>query len=155
MPSRSNSHDRRRSGFQPRSRGRPRTARGRYRGPCIRVAAGGVWKTTNAGTTWTPVFDNQSTYSIGAITIDPKNPNTVWVGTGENNAQRAVAYGDGVYRSTDGGRSWQNMGLRESEHIGKIVIDPRNSDIVYVAAQGPLSRSGGDRGLFKSTDGGR
>src|SRR4051812_10447083 len=98
----------------------------------IGVAAGGVWKTTNAGTTWTPVFDNQTTYSIGAITIDSKNPNTVWVGTGENNAQRAVAYGDGVYRSTDGGRSWQNMGLRESEHIGKIVIDPRNSDIIYV-----------------------
>ena len=121
----------------------------------IGVAAGGVWKTTNAGTTWTPVFDNQSTYSIGAITIDPKNPNTVWVGTGENNAQRAVAYGDGVYRSTDGGRSWQNMGLRESEHIGKIVIDPRNSDVVFVAAQGPLSRAGGDRGLFKTSDGGR
>ena len=121
----------------------------------IGVAAGGVWKTTNAGTTWTPVFDNQATYSIGAITIDPKNPNTVWVGTGENNAQRAVSYGDGVYRSTDGGRSWQNMGLRESEHVGKIVIDPRNSDIVYVAAQGPLSRAGGDRGLFKSMDGGR
>jgi photosystem II stability/assembly factor-like uncharacterized protein len=121
----------------------------------IGVAAGGVWKTINAGTTWTPVFDNQSTYSIGTITIDPKNPNTVWVGTGENNAQRAVAYGDGVYRSTDGGRSWQNMGLRESEHIGKIIIDPRNSDIMYVAAQGPLSRGGGDRGLFKSTDGGR
>ena len=121
----------------------------------IGVAAGGVWKTTNAGTTWTPVFDNQSTYSIGAITIDPKNPNTVWVGTGENNAQRAVAYGDGVYRSTDGGRSWQNMGLKESEHIGKILIDPRNSDVIFVAAQGPLSRAGGDRGLFKSTDGGR
>lgn len=121
----------------------------------IGAAAGGVWKTTNAGSTWTPVFDNQSTYSIGAITIDPKNPNTVWVGTGENNAQRAVAYGDGVYRSTDGGRSWHNMGLRESEHIGKIVIDPRNSDVVYVAAQGPLSRAGGDRGLFKTTDGGR
>src|SRR5690348_7230726 len=121
----------------------------------VGVAAGGVWKTINAGTTWTPVFDNQTTYSIGAITIDPKSPNTVWVGTGENNAQRAVAYGDGVYRSTDGGRSWQNMGLRESEHIGKIVIDPRNSDIVYVAAQGPLSRAGGDRGLFKTTDGGR
>ena len=121
----------------------------------IAVAAGGVWKTTNAGTTWTPVFDNQSTYSIGTITIDQKNPNTIWVGSGENNAQRAVAYGDGVYKSTDGGRSWQNVGLRESEHIGKIVIDPRNSDIVYVAAQGPLSRDGGDRGLYKTTDGGR
>jgi photosystem II stability/assembly factor-like uncharacterized protein len=79
----------------------------------------------------------------------------VWVGTGENNAQRAVNYGDGVYKSVDGGRSWQNMGLRESEHIGKILIDPRNSDVVYVASQGPLSVKGGERGLYKTTDGGR
>jgi photosystem II stability/assembly factor-like uncharacterized protein len=121
----------------------------------IGVAAGGVWKTTNAGTTWTPVFDQQSVYSIGTVVIDPKNPNVVWVGTGENNAQRAVAYGDGIYKSVDAGRTWQNVGLRESEHIGKIVIDPRNSDVVYVAAQGPLSVKGGDRGLFKTTDGGR
>jgi photosystem II stability/assembly factor-like uncharacterized protein len=121
----------------------------------IGVAAGGVWKTTNAGTTWTPIFDSQSTYSIGTIVIDPKNPNVVWVGSGENNAQRAVAYGDGIYKSVDAGRTWQNMGLRESEHIGKILIDPRNSDIVYVAAQGPLSVKGGDRGLYKTTDGGR
>jgi photosystem II stability/assembly factor-like uncharacterized protein len=121
----------------------------------VGVAAGGVWKTTNAGTTWQPVFDNQSTYSIGVVVIDEKNPNTIWVGTGENNAQRAVSYGDGVYKSVDGGRSWQNVGLRESEHIGKIVIDPRNSDVVYVAAQGPLSRDGGDRGLYRTTDGGR
>jgi photosystem II stability/assembly factor-like uncharacterized protein len=121
----------------------------------IGVAAGGVWKTTNAGTTWTPVFDQQSTYSVGTVVIDPKNPNVVWVGTGENNAQRAVAYGDGVYKSVDAGRTWQNVGLKESEHIGKILIDPRNSDIVYVAAQGPLSVKGGDRGLYKTTDGGR
>src|SRR4051812_37992389 len=121
----------------------------------VGVAAGGVWKTTNAGTTWTPVFDQQSTYSIGTIVLDPKNPNVVWVGSGENNAQRAVSYGDGVYKSVDGGRTWQNVGLKESEHIGKIVIDPRNSDIVYVAAQGPLSRDGGERGLYKTTDGGR
>jgi photosystem II stability/assembly factor-like uncharacterized protein len=121
----------------------------------IGVAAGGVWKTTNAGTTWTPVFDAQPTYSVGAIVIDQKNPNVVWVGSGENNAQRAVSYGDGVYKSVDAGRTWQNVGLKASEHIGKIVIDPRNSDVVYVAAQGPLSVKGGDRGLYKTTDGGR
>jgi photosystem II stability/assembly factor-like uncharacterized protein len=121
----------------------------------VGAAAGGVWKTSNAGTTWTPVFDRQSTYSIGTVVVDRKHPNVVWVGTGENNAQRAVAYGDGVYKSIDAGRTWQNMGLRESEHIGKIVIDPRNSDVVYVAAQGPLSVKGGDRGLYKTTDGGQ
>src|SRR5690349_18062817 len=116
----------------------------------VAVAAGGLWKTTNAGTTFTPVFDNEASYSIGTVVIDPNNPNVVWVGTGENNAQRAVAYGDGVYKSLDGGRTWTNMGLKESEHIGKIVIDPTNSDVVFVAAQGPLSKKGGDRGLFKT-----
>src|SRR5437868_2420833 len=121
----------------------------------IGVAAGGVWKTTNAGTTWTPVFDNEASYSVGTVVIDPKNPNVVWVGTGENNAQRAVNYGDGVYKSVDAGRTWTNVGLKQSEHIGKILIDPRNSDVVYVAAQGPLSVKGGERGLFKTVDGGR
>ena len=121
----------------------------------VATASGGLWKTTNAGTTFTPIFDDQGSYSIGVVVIDPKNPNVVWVGTGENNAQRSVAYGDGVYRSIDGGRTWQNLGLRESEHIGKILIDPRNSDVVYVAAQGPVFKSGGDRGLFKTTDGGK
>src|SRR6185503_10476112 len=121
----------------------------------VAAASGGVWKTTNAGTTWTPIFDEENSYSIGTVVLDPKNPNVVWVGTGENNAQRSVGYGDGVYKSVDGGRSWQNMGLRESEHISRIQIDPRNSDVVYVAAQGPLSRKGGDRGLYKTTDGGR
>jgi photosystem II stability/assembly factor-like uncharacterized protein len=119
------------------------------------VASGGVWKTTNSGTTWTPVFDNEGSYSIGCVVMDPKNPNVVWVGTGENNSQRSVAYGDGVYKSTDGGRTWANVGLKASEHIGKIAIDPRDSDTVYVAAQGPLWSSGGDRGLFKTTDGGK
>lgn len=118
------------------------------------VASGGVWKTTNAGTTWTPVFDDQSAYSIGAIAIDAKNPNVVWVGTGENNSQRSVSYGTGVFLSRDGGNSWNNMGLKRSEHIGKILIDPRDSDVVYVAAQGPLWGPGGDRGLFQTTDGG-
>jgi photosystem II stability/assembly factor-like uncharacterized protein len=121
----------------------------------VAVASGGVWKTTNAGTTWTPVFDNEASYSIGTVVIDPKNPNVVWVGTGENNAQRSVSYGDGVYKSVDGGRSWQNVGLKQSEHIGRILIDPRNSDVVYVAAQGPLFNRGGDRGLFKTMDGGK
>jgi len=119
------------------------------------VASGGVWKTTNAGTTWAPIFDNEGSYSIGTITIDPKNPFTIWVGTGENNSQRSVSYGDGVYRSDDGGRTWKNVGLKLSEHIGRIVIDPRNSDHVYIAAQGPLWSAGGDRGLFKTTDGGK
>ena len=121
----------------------------------VAVASGGVWKTTNAGTTWTPVFDNEGSYSIGCVVMDPKNPNVVWVGTGENNSQRSVGYGDGVYKSVDGGRSWRNVGLKQSEHIGKIVIDPRDSDTVYVAAQGPLWSAGGDRGLYKTTDGGR
>lgn len=121
----------------------------------VAAASGGVWKTTNAGTTWQPVFDNEGSFSIGCVTLDPKNPNVVWVGTGENNSQRSVAYGDGVYKSTDGGRSWANVGLKGSEHIGRILIDPRDSDTVYVAAQGPLWGPGGDRGLYKTTDGGR
>lgn len=121
----------------------------------VGVASGGVWKTTNAGTTFTPVFDGEGSYSIGVVTMDPNDPNTVWVGTGENNSQRSVGYGDGVYKSTDGGRSWQNVGLKKSEHIGKILVHPKNSDVVYVAAQGPLWGPGGDRGLYKTIDGGK
>lgn len=119
------------------------------------VASGGVFKTVNNGATWLPVFEKQASYSIGYVTLDPKNPNTVWVGTGESNSQRSVAYGDGVYRSDDGGATWKNMGLRKSEHIGKIVVDPRDSKVVFVAASGPLWSAGGDRGLFKSIDGGK
>ncbi|MBL8150502.1 MAG: glycosyl hydrolase [Blastocatellia bacterium] len=121
----------------------------------VGAASGGVWVTKNAGTTWTPVFDNEGSYSIGAVTIDPKNPNIVWVGTGENNSQRSVGYGDGLYKSEDGCKSWKKVGLQSSEHIARIVIDPRSSNTVYVAAQGPLWGSGGDRGLFKTTDGGK
>ena len=121
----------------------------------VAVASGGVWKTVNAGTTFTPVFDNEGSFSIGAIALDPKNPSTVWVGTGESNAQRSVAYGDGVYRSDDGGKSWRNVGLKTSEHIGRIAIDPRDSNVVFVAAQGPLWSGGGERGLYKTTDGGK
>ncbi len=121
----------------------------------VAAASGGVWKTTNSGTTWQPVFDQQGSYSIGCVAIDPNNPLVVWVGTGENNSQRSVSYGDGVYKSLDGGKTWKNMGLKASEHIGKIVVDPRNSNVVYVTAQGPLWNDGGDRGLYKSTDGGQ
>ena len=121
----------------------------------VAVASGGVWKTVNNGTTFTPVFDSEGSYSIGAIAIDPKNPATVWVGTGECNSQRSVGYGDGVYRSDDGGRSWRNVGLKTSEHIGRIIIDPRDSNVVFVAAQGPLWSPGGERGLYKTTDGGK
>ncbi len=121
----------------------------------VAVASGGVWKTVNSGTTWTPVFDNEGSFSIGAIALDPKNPSTLWVGTGEHNSQRSVGYGDGVYRSDDGGKSWKNMGLKTSEHIGKIAIDPRESNVVFVAAQGPLWSAGGERGLYKTTDGGK
>jgi photosystem II stability/assembly factor-like uncharacterized protein len=121
----------------------------------LAVASGGVWKTSNAGVTWTPVFDGEGSYSIGCVTIDPRNPFVVWVGTGENNSQRSVGWGDGVYRSRDGGKNWENLGLKESEHIGMIAIDPRDSNVVYVAAQGPLWRGGGDRGLYKTVDGGK
>ncbi|MFB0925756.1 MAG: glycosyl hydrolase, partial [Vicingaceae bacterium] len=102
----------------------------------IAVASGGVWKTNNAGNTYTPIFDGEGSYSIGCITIDPNNENTIWVGTGENNNQRSVAYGDGVYKSEDGGKSWKNVGLKTSEHIGNIIVHPTNSNIVYVSAYG-------------------
>jgi len=121
----------------------------------IATASGGVWKTTNAGTTFDPIFDSQGSYSIGCVTIDPNNTNVIWVGTGENNNQRSVAYGDGVYKSEDRGVTWKNMGLINSEHIGKIIVDPRNSNVVYVAAIGPLWKEGGERGVYKSTDGGK
>ncbi len=121
----------------------------------VAAASGGVWKTRNAGITYEPVFDNEGSYSIGCVSIDPSNPNVVWVGSGENNNQRSVAYGDGIYKSEDGGKSWKNMGLKNSEHIGRITIDPRNPDMVYVAAYGPLWNAGGDRGIYKTTDGGK
>jgi photosystem II stability/assembly factor-like uncharacterized protein len=121
----------------------------------VAVASGGLWKTINRGSTWTPVFDAYGSYSLGCVTIDPKDSNVLWLGTGENQSQRSVGFGDGVYKSADAGRTWQNVGLRASEHIGKILIDPRDSNVVWVAAQGPLWAPGGDRGLYKSADGGR
>jgi len=118
----------------------------------LTVASGGVWKTVNSGTTFTPIFDKEGSYSIGCVTLDPNNSNVVWIGTGENNNQRSVAYGDGVYKSEDGGKSWKNVGLKKSEHISKIIVDPRNSDHVYVAAYGPLWSEGGERGIYESKD---
>ncbi len=121
----------------------------------VAVGSGGVWKTNNAGTTWQPIFDKQASYSIGCITIDPSDANIIWVGSGENVGGRHVGYGDGVYRSIDGGASWKNMGLKKSEHISKIIVHPENSNTVWVAAQGPLWSKGGERGLYKTTDGGQ
>ncbi len=120
----------------------------------VAAASGGVWRTDNDGITWTPVFDHQGSYSIGCVTLDPRDPDVIWVGTGENNSQRSVSFGDGVYLSRDGGTSWTNTGLKASEHIGRIIVDPRDSDVVYVAAQGPLWNPGGDRGLYRTEDGG-
>jgi len=120
----------------------------------VAVGSGGVWYTENSGTTWQPVFDNYGSYSIGCVTYDPSNPAIVWLGTGENVGGRHVGYGDGVYKSTDGGKSWKNMGLKKSEHISEIIVHPGNSDIVWVAAQGPLWNKGDERGLYKTTDGG-
>jgi photosystem II stability/assembly factor-like uncharacterized protein len=120
----------------------------------VAVSSGGVWKTINDGTTWTPLFDDQGSYSIGCVALDPTNPLVVWVGTGENNSQRSVSYGDGLYKSVDGGKNWKKVGLESSEHIGKVLIDPRDTDTVYVAAQGPLWAPGGERGLYKTVDGG-
>ena len=120
----------------------------------VATASSNVWKTDNRGTTWTPIFDDHPSYSTGSIAIDPADSNVIWLGTGENTSQRSVGWGDGVYKSLDGGRTWTNTGLRTSEHIGQILIDPRDPDVAYAAAMGGLWAPGGDRGLFKTTDGG-
>ena len=121
----------------------------------VAVGSGGVWKTENSGTTWSPIFDDQASYSTGCITIDPNDPARIWVGSGENVGGRHVGYGDGVYLSPDSGATWKNMGLKNSEHISKIVVHPNNSDVVWVASQGPLWKKGGERGVYKTTNGGK
>ncbi len=121
----------------------------------VGTASGGVWKTTNNGVTWEPVFDDQSTSTIGDVTVAPSNPATVWAGTGEPNNRQSISWGDGVYKSTDAGKTWKNMGLRDTHHIGRIVIHPTDPDIVYVAALGHLWGPNKERGLFKTIDGGK
>ncbi len=121
----------------------------------LTVGSGGLWKTVNRGNTWKPIFDDDPSYSLGVVVVDPKNSNVVWLGTGENTHNRSTSYGDGVYKSTDAGSTWTRMGLPDSQKIQRILIDPRNSNVVYVAAAGPLWNSGGDRGLYKTTDGGK
>src|SRR4051812_29465046 len=120
----------------------------------VATAFGGVWKTVNRGVSFTPIFDDYGAFNNCCIVIDPRNSDVLWLGTGENNSQRSAHFGDGIYKTTDAGATWKRMGLETSEHIGKVIIDPRNSDVVYVAAQGPLFSPGGQRGLYKTTNGG-
>jgi photosystem II stability/assembly factor-like uncharacterized protein len=120
----------------------------------VGAATGGVWKTENHGTTWTPLFDDQPTASIGDVTVHQANPNLVWVGTGEPQNRQSSPWGNGVYKSTDAGNTWIHMGLEATKHIGRIVIHPRDPDIVYVAAVGDLWRPNPERGVYKTTDGG-
>jgi photosystem II stability/assembly factor-like uncharacterized protein len=121
----------------------------------VGAASGGVWKSVNGGTTYKPVFDKQPVQSIGAVAVDPKNPKTVWVGTGEAWTRNSVSVGDGVYKSTDGGDNWTNTGLKDSEHIAKILVDPSNTDTVYACATGKLWSDSDERGVYKTTDGGK
>ncbi|MBM3420089.1 MAG: hypothetical protein FJY11_03030 [Bacteroidetes bacterium] len=119
------------------------------------MATGGLWKTVNNGLTFEPVFDNQTVICIGDVAIDQNNPDVVWVGTGEANNSRTSYYGDGIYKSVDGGKTWKNMGLKNSQHIGRIILHPRNPDIVWVASLGPLYSENEERGVYKTTDGGK
>ena len=134
---------------------RHRGRRSQPRDRLVGAASGGVWKSTNAGTTWEPIFDAYGTSSIGDVAIFQKNPDIVWVGTGEDVRAQQREWGDGVYKSTDGGKTFVNMGLRDTHHIGEIVTHPTDPDIVYVAAQGHLWGYNRERGLFKTTDGGK
>lgn len=121
----------------------------------VGAASGGVWKSVNGGTTYKPVFDRESVQSIGAVTIDPSNPKTVWVGTGEAWVRNSVSMGDGVYKSTDGGENWTNVGLKDSEHIAKILIDPSDGNNVVVCAMGHVWNDNDERGVYRTTDGGK
>lgn len=121
----------------------------------VATASGGLWKTTNGGVTWTPLFEREGTLSIGDIALDPRNPDVIWLGAGESNTRNSVSFGDGVYKSTDGGKTWQHLGLRETEHISRIVVNPLDTDTVYVGAIGHASGPNDERGVFMTTDGGR
>ncbi len=120
----------------------------------VSSAFGGLWKTENRGISFAPIFDQGGSFTLCCIAIDPKDSNVLWLGTGENTSQRSAHFGDGVYKSTDAGKTWKHMGLKNSEHIGEILVDPRNSNTVYVSSQGPLWSAGGERGVYKTTDGG-
>src|SRR5208337_4072448 len=121
----------------------------------VGAASGGVWKSVNGGTTYKPVFDREAVQSIGAVTIDPSNPKTVWVGSGEAWVRNSVSIGDGVYKSTDGGENWTNVGLKDTEHIAKIIVDPKDGNTVLVCATGHVWNDNDERGVFKTTDGGK
>jgi len=121
----------------------------------VGTASGGVWKTTNNGTTWEPVFDKEGVSTIGDIAIAPSDPAVVWVGTGEPNNRQSSSWGDGIYKSLDGGKTWKRMGLEATHHIGRIVIHPKNPDVVYVAALGHLWGPNPERGVYKTSDGGK
>jgi photosystem II stability/assembly factor-like uncharacterized protein len=121
----------------------------------VAMAAGGLWKTTNGGLTFAPIFDAYGTYSMCCVLVDPRNSNVVWLATGENTSLRSASAGEGVFKSTDAGATWKRVGFERSEKIGRMAIDPRNSDVVWVAVQGPLWSAGGDRGLYKTSDGGQ
>ena len=121
----------------------------------VASAFGGLWKTVNRGITFTPIFDQGGSFTLCCVAIDPRDSNVIWLATGENTSQRSAHFGDGVYKSMDAGATWKRVGLASSEHIGRLLVDPRNSNVVYVAAQGPLFASGGERGIYKTTDGGQ
>src|SRR5213595_3926928 len=121
----------------------------------VGAASGGIWKSDDGGTRFRPVFDEQPVQSIGAIAIDPKNSKNVWVGTGESWTRNSVSIGDGIYKSTDGGETWTNVGLRKSERIAQIAIDPRNGEVVFASVPGPLWSDSTDRGLYRTADGGK
>ena len=121
----------------------------------VAVGSGGVWKTVNSGTTWNPIADDQPFYSTGCITIDPHNSSKIWLGTGENVGGRHVGIGHGIYVSENGGKNWKSMGLKNSEHISKIIVSPKDPNTVFVASQGPLWSPGGERGLYRTDNGGK
>ena len=121
----------------------------------VGVASGGVWKTTNDGTTWQPIFDKESVSTIGAVSVAPSDPSIVWVGTGEANNRQSSSWGNGVYKSMDAGKTWTHLGLEETHHIGRIAIHPTNPNVVYVAAEGRLWGASKERGVYKTTDGGK